>query len=319
MLSDGDTTASSQISIPQILPPPTTGLEQTAAPQVVDFYPPEIARRHLMVWNGMHADTVQVIRHEPFEFSYRGPHHLLIAAERVERLNGETSLEGLPKSAARTLNRKMTFVPAGRELQGWQTPRTLARITCFYINPLAPLLDPQLGFSKVEFKPQLHFFDQDLWETAMKLRAQVESSESGRRPYAEALSLVLLHELLRVNNGSAAPEPVVYGGLATWQQKRVADYIEEHLSEEISLSTLASLVNLSPYHFSRAFRQSFAMPPHRYHISRRIDRAKCMLTNVALSVTEIGQKLGFSESSAFASTFRKFTKTTPSEFRRSLR
>jgi AraC-like DNA-binding protein len=38
-----------------------------------------------------------------------------------------------------------------------------------------------------------------------------------------------------------------------------------------------------------------------------------------LSVTEIGQKLGFSESSAFASTFRKFTKTTPSEFRRSLR
>ena len=317
MLNEGDTTAASHISIPQILPPPVIGLEQT--PQVLDVNPPEVARRHLMVWNGMHADTVQVIRHEPFELSYRGPYHLLIAAERIERLAGETLVEGLPKSAARTVNRKMTFVPAGRELQGWQTPRTLARITCFYINPLAPLLDPQLGFSKVEFKPQLHFFDQDLWETAMKLRAQVESSESGRRPYAEALSLVLLHELLRVNNGSAAPEPIVYGGLAGWQQKRVADYIEEHLSEEISLSTLAGLANLSPYHFSRAFRQSFAMPPHRYHISRRVDRAKCMLANVALSVTEIGQKLGFSESSAFASTFRKFTRTTPSEFRRSLR
>jgi AraC-like DNA-binding protein len=44
-----------------------------------------------------------------------------------------------------------------------------------------------------------------------------------------------------------------------------------------------------------------------------------MLANVSLSVTEVGQKLGFSESSAFASAFRKFTKNSPSEFRRSLR
>jgi AraC family transcriptional regulator len=308
MLSEGHTSNESYMAAaPQIV-----------EPQVVDFNPPEITRRHLMVWNGMHADTVQVIRHEPFEFNFRGPYHLLIAAERVERYDGETLVEGLPISAARTINRKLTFVPAGRQLHGWQTPRTLARITCFYINPLAPLLDPQLGFAKVEFKPQLHFFDQDLWETAMKLRAQVESSESGRWHYAEALSLVLLHELLRVNNGSAAPEPIVVGGLAAWQQKRVADYIEEHLNEEIPLATLAGLADLSPFHFSRAFRQSFAMPPHRYHNSRRVERAKCMLANRTLSVTEIGQKLGFSESSAFAATFRKFTRRTPTDFRRSL-
>jgi AraC family transcriptional regulator len=318
MLGEDDATAASQISLSQVLHPPISRLDEIAAARVLDVNPPEITRRHLMVWNGMHAETVQFIRHEPFEFNYRGPCHLLIAAERSERLDGETSLEGLPKSTARTINRKMTFVPAGRELRGWQKPRRLARITCLYINPLAPLLDPQLGFAKVEFKPQLHFFDQDLWETAMKLRAQVESSEAGRRPYAEALSLVLLHELLRVNNGSAPPEPIVYGGLAVWQQKRVADYIEEHLSEEIPLATLAALADLSPYHFARAFRQSFAMPPHRYHISRRIDRAKCMLTNASLSVTEIGQKLGFSESSAFAATFRRFTRSTPSDFRRSL-
>jgi AraC family transcriptional regulator len=308
-----DVNAASPIIVPHLVDTLTPELK------VLDVHPAEVARRHLMAWNGMHADTVQVVRNEPFEFSYRGPFHLLIAAERVERVDGETSLEGLPPSSARTINHKMTFVPAGRELHGWQKPRSLARVTCFYINPLAPLLDPQLGFAKVEFKPQLHFFDQDLWETAMKLRAQVESAEFGRQPYTEALSLVLLHELLRINNGSAAPEPIVYGGLAAWQQKRVADFIEEHLSEEIPLLTLAALANLSPYHFSRAFRQSFAMPPHRYHISRRIERAKCMLANIALSVTEVGQKLGFSESSAFASTFRKFTNSSPSDFRRSLR
>jgi AraC family transcriptional regulator len=68
----------------------------------------------------------------------------------------------------------------------------------------------------------------------------------------------------------------------------------------------------------RAFRQSFGMPPHRYHIHQRIERAKCMLANMALSVTEIGLRLGFSESSAFAATFRKVTGRTASDFRRSL-
>jgi AraC-like DNA-binding protein len=59
------------------------------------------------------------------------------------------------------------------------------------------------------------------------------------------------------------------------------------------VATLAGLAQLSPYHFSRAFRQSFGMPPHRYHINRRIERAKCLLANFSLSITEIGQRLGF--------------------------
>jgi AraC family transcriptional regulator len=292
--------------------------DDAAASQIVSFSPPEITRRHLAAWSGIHADTVQVVRHEPFEYSFKGPYHLLIVSERAERYDGETSVEGLPKSAVRNFTRKLTFVPAGRQFNGWQKPRALARVTYFYIDPSAPLLDPDLGFAEVDFKPRIFFFDRDLWETAMKLRAQVESPTSGQRYYSEALSLVLLHELLRNNNGAAPPEPIVHGGLATWQQKRVAEYIEEHLADDISLAILASLAGLSPYHFSRAFRQSFAMPPHRFHINRRIERAKCMLANVSTSMTEIGLRLGFSESSAFTATFRKFTGRTPSDFRRSL-
>jgi AraC family transcriptional regulator len=190
-------------------------------------------------------------------------------------------------------------------------------VTYFYIDPHAPLLDPELRFAEVEFKPLMFFFDQALWETTMKLKTQVETSASGRQ-YSEALGLVLLHELLRLNNGTVAPELIVRGGLATWQQKRVADHIDEHLADELSLSTLASLARLSPYHFSRAFRHSFGMPPHRYHISRRVERAKCLLANMSMSVTEIGLRLGFSESSAFTATFRRFTGRTPTDFRRNL-
>jgi AraC family transcriptional regulator len=289
-----------------------------APPRIVNFTPPEIALRHHAAWNGMQGDTVQIVRHERFEYSYKGPSHLLIACERAERHDGETFVEGLPMSVARNFSRKLTFVPAGRRFHGWQKPRALTRVTYFYIDPRAPLLDPELHFADVEFKPLMFFFDRDIWDTAMKLKAQVENPARGRSYYSEALSRVLLHELLRLNNGAAAGEPVLHGGLAAWQQKRVADYIEEHLADDVPLSALAGLVQLSPFHFSRAFRQSFGMPPHRYHLSRRIERAKCMLANVSTSVTEIGHRLGFSESSAFPATFRKFAGHTPTDFRRGL-
>lgn len=63
------------------------------------------------------------------------------------------------------------------------------------------------------------------------------------------------------------------GGLAGWQRKRVFEFIENHLAETISISALAALVQLSPYHFARAFKQTFGLPPHRYHMSRRVERA----------------------------------------------
>jgi AraC family transcriptional regulator len=110
----------------------------------------------------------------------------------------------------------------------------------------------------------------------------------------------------------------VKGGLALYHQRIVNAYIEEHLSEPISLATLAQLAHLSPYHFCRAFKQSFGMPPHRYHASRRIERAKCMLAKRSLSVTEIGLELGFCETSSFCSAFRKATGQSPTGYRRTL-
>ena len=59
------------------------------------------------------------------------------------------------------------------------------------------------------------------------------------------------------------------------------------------LATLAGLARLSTYYFCRAFKQSFGVPPHRYHTSRRIEQAKVMLAARKHSVTEIGLTLGF--------------------------
>ena len=88
------------------------------------------------------------------------------------------------------------------------------------------------------------------------------------------------------------------------------------LDEEIPLQELAEVAQLSRYHFARAFKQSFGVPPHRYHMSRRMERAKTLLEVPARSVTEVGMMLGFAETSSFTTSFRRSVGITPSDYRR---
>ena len=285
---------------------------------VVQFTPSDIARRHITTWNGLQTDAVEVVRREPFHVAFRSARHLLIMCERAEREDGETVVEGLPKSTLHKYSRTMSLVPAGHRFCGWQRPRTLTRVTYFYIDPRGPLIDPELHFSETELKPRLFFFDKDLWETAIKLKAQGEHPDPGQRQYVEALSIVLVHELLRLNNSAIAARQHLRGGLASWQEKRVAEYMDEHLSEDVSLAALADIARLSTYHFVRAFKRSFGLPPHRYLSSLRMEQAKSLLANPAMSVTQVGFNLGFSDTSSFTTTFRKHIGLTPTAYRRGL-
>jgi len=321
MASSAETTSDQSVSAaPPIgkYHPPAWLHQDLEARSIVDFSPSEIVRRHSATWPGLHVETVHVMRHAPFEYGYRAPCHLLIAAELAERYDGESFVEGLPRSTLRNFTHKLTFVPAGHDFRGSQRPRALTRTTYFYIDPDGPLADPALRFCEIEFKPRLFFYDRDLWETALKLKSLVENPGSMQRQYAEALGIVLTHELVRVNGDSGFRGPVCRGGLAPWQQKRVAAYIEEHVADDIPLATLAELARLSPYHFSRSFKHSFGMPPHRYHANRRIEQAKRLLANRELSVTAIALDVGFSETSTFTAAFHRLTGQTPSGYRRNL-
>ena len=261
----------------------------------------------------------RAVRHEAFEFVLKAAsHHLLIANERAEWYDGETFVDGLLKSRARVWNRTLTFVPAGSQYYGWKKPRALPRTTFLHIDPQSSLLRSELRFAEIEFRPRFCFFDCDLWETALKLKAQVENSAKNQSAYVDALSIALAYELMRMNDSVSPLVSRIRGGLPNWQQKKLTQYIDEHLAEDISLSSLAELARLSPYHFSHAFKQSFGVPPHRYLTCRRIERAKSLLANRKLSVTEIGLDVGFSETSSFTSAFHKVTGETPTDYRRSV-
>lgn len=283
----------------------------------VTFAPGDIVRRQGAAWRGVRVEVVQAVYQAPFEYEFEAPQHLLVATERAERSDGETFVGPL-RSTRRNSSRTLTFAPANCRFYGWQTPRLLARNTYLYIDPNGPLVSPELRFGEADFEPRLFFENAGLWDTARKLSALAESSDPADTPYAEALSIVLAHELMRLRRGGSAKREAARGGLAAWQRRAVAEYIEVHLTESISLIDLAQIVRLSPFHFSRAFKESFGVPPHRYHMQRRIELAKALLGKPAVSVTEVGARLGFCDSSAFTAAFRRLTGNTPTEYRRKL-
>jgi AraC family transcriptional regulator len=287
-----------------------------SAPRV-QVTPSNIARRHGISCGAVSVDAVEMMRREPFDYRFKSSNHLLIMSERAARDDGETLVEGLPKSNLREFSHKMTLIPAGHEFYGWQKPRTLTRVTYIYIDPKSPLLASGPGNIDKGLKPRLFFFDEDLWHTAAKLKAQAENPGQDYRSYGESLSLILVHETMRLDKGAPASVSNARGGLAGWQKKHVHSYIEEHLAENISLVALAELARLSPFHFARAFKQSFNVPPHRYLSTRRIERAKQLLVRPELSVTQIGLNVGFADTSSFTAAFRKHAGVTPTAFRRS--
>jgi AraC family transcriptional regulator len=261
---------------------------------------------------------VQIISHEPFEYSFKQEYHLLIAVEQGVRYDGETFVEGLPTSTMRNYSNKLIFVPAGRRFFGAQNPRLLTRSTCLYIDPRMVAVDPDLRFDEAELKPGLLFENDALWQTVLKLKEQIGSGDPADRMYADALGGLLAHELLRLYGTIPSSRPTYRGGLAPWQQRRLVEFIEQHLAEDISLDALAKLVRLSPYHFLRSFKRSLGEPPHRYLTARRIERAKALLANPRASITEVAFQVGFGGTSAFSAAFRRITGQTATDYRLSL-
>jgi AraC family transcriptional regulator len=282
---------------------------------LVNIAPSESVERRTVAWSeSMYADFVQSTDHGRVEFRFRAPVHLLVAYERGTRREGQSLVDGLSRSSLRDLTRKLTFVPAGHQFVEWHEPRILPRISCFYFDPAVLVSRSEPMVAATSLTPRLLFEDAALWESALKLKGALETGKGDNRLYVEALAVILAHEITRLN--SATPEPPLRGGLAGWQQRNVTAYIEEHLADQIQLSTLAGIARLSPYHFCRAFKRSVGLPPHRYHATRRIERAKGMLAKGSMSVTEVGFALGFAQTSSFTAAFRRVTGITPTEYQR---
>jgi len=109
------------------------------------------------------------------------------------------------------------------------------------------------------------------------------------------------------------------GGLAPWQERRAKELLTARLNGDISLNELAREAGLSRSHFVRAFKETTGLPPHRWLVSRRVERAQEILINSKLSLVEVAELTGFADQSHFTRVFTRMVGISPGEWRRQRR
>src|SRR5512144_2636370 len=96
---------------------------------------------------------------------------------------------------------------------------------------------------------------------------------------------------------------------------RAKDRMDAASHEEWPVRRLARVSGVSEAHFARSFKQAFGVPPHRYLLTRRIERATALLRDTDLAITDIAFQTGWSSLGTFGRTFRDVTGESPGEFR----
>jgi transcriptional regulator GlxA family with amidase domain len=100
---------------------------------------------------------------------------------------------------------------------------------------------------------------------------------------------------------------------------RAKDRIDAASHEEWTVQRLAEVSGVSPAHFARSFKLAFGVPPHRYLLTRRIERATALLRDTDLPVTEIAFQTGWASLGTFGRIFRDITGASPSTVRNNMR
>ena len=151
------------------------------------------------------------------------------------------------------------------------------------------------------------------------LVAESDAGNPGGIAFVEALATGLSHQMA-LHAGERKPiMPRLRGGLSTVAKRRAIELMDAKLDSNLSVEFLAGEVELSPAHFARAFRETFGLPPHRYLLHLRLERARRMLDAENAVLADVAQRSGFADQAHFTRFFKREYGVTPGIVLRSRR
>lgn len=164
---------------------------------------------------------------------------------------------------------------------------------------------------------EFRFRNPQIEQLAMMLRTELHQGGGGfGQLYIESLANAMVVNLLRDYSQTKTRVAIHEGGLGDRKLLQVSEYINAHLDRDVKLADLAAVAGVSQFHFSRLFKQSMGISPHKYLLQQRVEQAKQLLKNSKLAIAEIALQCGFNSQSHLGKSFREFTGVTPSSYRK---
>jgi AraC family transcriptional regulator len=161
--------------------------------------------------------------------------------------------------------------------------------------------------------------------TDMRLRAllesiaaELEAGDAGWREVLRSLVHQLAIHLLRAHINVQRSDEIEMSrvGIVDRRLRRAIEFMHDNCGRELSLAEIAGAAYLSAFHFARLFKKTAGVTPHAYLASLRIEKARRLLAETDLPITEVGAQVGYAGQSHFTLVFREATGMTPRAFRK---
>lgn len=192
----------------------------------------------------------------------------------------------------------------------------------FYLsrNVLAVLAEENNArpIGELNYRPGQGIADRTILLLAEALRAAFNRPQDVSTIFVDHIASALALHVAQTYGGMRPNSRRQRGGLAPWQERRAKELMSAALDGSLALRRVAEECELSASHFTRAFRQSTGMPPHRWLQARRVELAKELLRDRKLALTEVALRCGFADQSHFTRVFSRYTGLAPNAWRRTV-
>ncbi len=245
------------------------------------------------------------------------PQHITCLTLGKEKRMDVAVGEGPVKNVAAPRN-TFTFIPAETEVTA--TRDEDHEYLCVFQEQA--LFDEVADSMRSDDAPSLRYLtsvaDPLVTQVMLAISQEAQSGGANGKLYVDALSQTLASRIIQLQSELTPSEDLYEAtGSARFDLKKVTEYIEAYLIEDLSVSELAKLVDMSPYSFSRAFKDATGISPYQYVLNQRIERAKSLLGDPTVSIADVAYHVGFSSQSHMTTVFSKNVGMTPKVLRES--
>jgi AraC family transcriptional regulator len=266
-------------------------------------------------WRSLHA---AIIEEGPFCATEPAIGHPMLIYHLTRPTEVSREIEGGPRNRELIGPRRICLTP-GDATARWEHhghPEILQVYLRSSIYQAAVSEIYNCDMSQAELVPRFAVMDPMLEQISIALATALRDGTAEDGLYIDTLAQMMAVHLAKNHSSQSRPVQLpLTEKMSGNKMRRVIEYIEENLDNDLSLEAMAAEVNLSPIYLARAFKAAVGQSPHRYVLNRRIERAKELLRNTEMPVVDVALSTGFSSQSHLSFWFQRHMGVSPAAYR----